>query len=150
MMILRIVLSLLCFLPGFSAMSLVSSPLAPSAVAADPVLDNAAGVVGWINIEPTGSANGALTLAITGRALALRPIHGRYSLEVKRKGQSGTSNARQGGAIDLQPGAEAILSRSAVNIGPADSIDVQLRIFVDDREVFSAVVKSTGEAGLRL
>jgi hypothetical protein len=114
------------------------------------VLDNAAGVIGWINIEPAGSANGAQTLAITGRALALRPIHGRYSLEVKRKGKSGTSNARQGGAIDLQPGAEAVLSRSAINIGPADSIDVQLKIFVDDREVFSAVVKSTGEAGLRL
>ncbi len=143
-MTLRIVLSILCFLPGLSAMSFAPSPLA-----ADPVLENA-GIIGWINIEPAGGANGAQTLAISGRALALRPIHGRYSLEVKRKGKSGTSKARQGGAIDLQPGAEATLSRSAISIGPDDSIDVQLRIFVDDREVFSAVVKSNGEMGLRL
>jgi hypothetical protein len=145
-MILRsIVSALLSFLTGFSAMTLAAMPLA-----AEPAQETA-GVIGWINIEPSSGANGVQVLAITGRALALRPVHGRYSLEVKRKGKGGVSNARQGGAIDLQPGAAAVLSRNAINIGPADSIDVELKIFVDDREVFSAVVKSVGDDGaLRL
>jgi hypothetical protein len=145
-MILRsVAFTLFSFVIGFSAMFLS----APS-LSAEPALETPAGVIGWINIEPSDGGSGGQMLAITGRALALRPIHGRYSLEVKRKGKGGVSNARQGGAIDLRPGAAAVLSRSAINIGPADTIDVELKIFVDDREVFSAVVKSVSDGDLKL
>lgn len=134
---------LLSLFTGLSAMML-DAPLA-----ADPSTQTA-GVIGWISIEPTATGAEEQTLSIIGRALALRPVHGRYSLEVRRKGRGGVSNTRQGGALDLRPGAAAVLSRNAINIGPADSIDVQLKIFIDDREVFSAAVRSVGEADIRL
>jgi len=145
MMFRPVIVLLFSFLTGFFAMTLSASPLA-----AEPATETA-GVIGWINIEPsTSAAHEGQVLAITGNALALRPIHGRYSLEVKRKGKGGVSNTRQGGAIDLKAGASVVLSRNGINIGPADTIDIELKIFIDDREVFSAAVKSVGDGGLRL
>ena len=145
-MILRnVVFIALSFFIGFSAMILSASLLA-----AEPASETSAGVIGWINIEPTSAANDGQVLAITGHALALRPVHGRYSLEVKRKGKGGVSNTRQGGTIDLKPGIAAILSRNGINIGPADTIDVELKIFINDREVFSAAVKSVADGEVRL
>jgi hypothetical protein len=141
----RFIVILYSFFIGFSAMTLSASSLA-----AEPTTETA-GVIGWIDIEPaSGSAEQGQLLTITAHALALRATHGRYSLEVKRKGKGGVSNTRQGGAIDLKSGASAVLSRNGINIGPADSIDIELKIFIDDREVFSAAVKSVGDGGLRL
>jgi hypothetical protein len=131
----------LLLLFGFSAMSLSSS-----AAFAETAAESPAGVIGWISIEPGSGAGGSQMLSVIGHALALRPVHGRYSLEVKRKAGGGSvSNTRQGGAIDLRPGAAAVLSRNAINIGPADTLDIELKIFIDGREVFSAAVKTTGE-----
>jgi hypothetical protein len=105
---------------------------------------SAGGIVGWISIEPAGEAGQSQMLAIAGRALALRPLEGRYVLEVKRHGKAGASNARQGGAITLKPGVAAILSQSAVNIGPADWLEIELKIYIGDREVFAASMRSVG------
>src|SRR5688500_12210615 len=115
MMFRRFVSAPLSILTSVFVMTLAVMPLA-----AEPSSE-IAGVIGWINIEPTTGAGEGQMLSITGRALALRPVHGRYSLEVKRKSKGGVSNTRQGGAIDLRPGAAAVLSRNAINISPADS-----------------------------
>ena len=104
----------------------------------------AGGIVGWISIEPSGDAGQSQMLQIAGRALALRPVEGRYVLDVKRQGKAGASNARQGGAISLKPGVAATLSQSAVNIAPGDWLDIELKIYVGDREVFAASMKSVG------
>ena len=100
------------------------------------------GVIGWINIESAGAAPQGQMLAISGRALALRPIEGRYTLDVKRHSGGGVTNSRQGGALTLQPGVTAMLSHSAINIAPGDSIDIDLKLYIGDQEVFSASMKS--------
>jgi hypothetical protein len=112
-------------------------------------VEAASGIVGWISIKPTGAEGQDQMLAIAGRALALRPVEGRYVLDVTRQGRSGSSTARQGGAITLKPGVTATLSQSAINIGPADRLEIELRIYVDDREVFAASMKSMG-SGIKL
>jgi hypothetical protein len=111
---------------------------------ADPLAEPTSGIVGWISIEPaTAGAGQTQMLAIAGRALSLRQVEGRYSLQVKRHGKGGSSNSRQGGAITLKPGVAATLSQSAINIGPGDALDIELKLFIDDREVFSASIRST-------
>ena len=116
----------------------------PSLLAqADPLAGTASGIVGWISIEPAASGAGqAQMLAIAGRALALRQVEGRYSLQVKRHSKGSISNSRQGGAITLKPGVAATLSQSAINIGPGDALDIELKLFVGGEEVFSVSMKS--------
>jgi len=133
------------FLLGFSIM-LPRNPFA----FADPSTNVSAGLVGWISVEPIDGGPGqGQVLGIAGRALALHPLRGRYSLDVKRRGKGGVSNTRQGGAISLEPGTAAVLSQSSINIGPADTLDIELKIYVDDREVFSASMKSASGATTR-
>jgi len=122
-----------------SAAAMIASPLAHGETAAGA----AGGVLGWISIEPaTGSSGESQMLAIAGRALAMHPMQGRYSLEVKRHSRGGVSNSRQGGAVRLEPGVAVTLSQSAINIGPGDSLDIELKLYVGDQEVFSASMKS--------
>ena len=123
-------------LMSFSTM--IVSPLAQ----AETLADASGGIIGWISVEPSaGRGSQGQMLAIAGRALALHPLQGRYSLEVKRHSKGGVSNSRQGGAITLKPGVTATLSQSSINIGPGDSLDIELKLYVDDREVFSASMK---------
>ncbi len=130
------VLTVLLLLTGFSTMTSVHP------AHADPATQTAGGILGWISIEPAGAAGQGQMLAISGRALALHAVQGRYSLEVKRHTGGGVSNSRQGGAITLKPGVAATLSRSAINIGPGDSLDIELKLYVGNQEVFSASMKS--------
>jgi hypothetical protein len=122
-----------------SATVMIASPFAHG----ETVADASGGVLGWISIEPAAAGSGeSQMLAIAGRALAMHPMQGRYSLEVKRRSRGGVSNSRQGGAINLKPGVAATLSQSAINIGPGDSLEIELKLYVGDQEVFSASMKS--------
>jgi hypothetical protein len=132
------------------ALGLATMTLSSALAFADPAAQSAAGIVAWISIEPASEAEASQMLSIIGHALALKPVKGRYSLEIKRKSKNGISNTRQGGAIDLKPGVPATLSRSGINIAPADMLDIELRIYVDDREVFSVTVKSTSDTSVTL
>jgi hypothetical protein len=117
---------------------------------AETLADASGGIVGWISVEPSGGSEAqGLMLSVAGRALALRELRGHYSLEVKRHSRGGVSNSRQGGAISLRPGVAAMLSQSAINIGPGDSLEIELKLYVDDREVFSASMKSQSD-GVKL
>lgn len=133
------------FVLGLATMTL-SSALA----FADPSAESAAGIVAWVSIEPASEAEASQMLSIVGHALALKPVKARYSLEIKRQSKNGISNTRQGGAMDLKPGVPATLSRSGINIAAADMLDIALKIYVDDREVFSVTVKSGSDGSVTL
>jgi len=133
-------------------LGLLTMILSDSRTHAETPAGNAAGLIGWISIEPRNADAAAgpdQMLLIAGRVLALRPVQGRYSLELKKIGRSGVSNSRQGGAFTLAAGETAALSRNALNIGPADSLDITLTIFEDEREVLSVTVKPATASALR-
>jgi hypothetical protein len=104
-------------------------------------------VIGWVEVQPARSGKDEVT--IVGRALALEQISGQYTLVVSRSGKGGTSNSRQGGAFSVDAGENAILSRSSINLSPAEVVTIELKLFVDNNEVFSTVMKSARKGGSR-
>jgi hypothetical protein len=124
--------------------------IAPSVAPANSEAQNSAGILAWVTMEAGERTGDSQMLSIVGHALALKPVKGRYSLEIKRKSKGGVSNTHQGGAVDLKPNATATLSRSAINVGAADTLDVELKIYVDEKEVFSASIKSVVDASMNL
>jgi hypothetical protein len=108
---------------------------------------SSASVIGWVEIQTAMSGKDQVT--VVGRALALEPISGQYALFVSRSGKGGTSNSRQAGAFSAAAGENAVLSRTSINISPAEDVTIELKLFVDSKEVFSTVMKSTRESGSR-
>jgi hypothetical protein len=104
-------------------------------------------VIGWVEVQPARSGKDEVT--IVGRALALEQISGQYTLVVSRSGKGGASNSRQGGAFSVDAGENAILSRSSINLSPAEVVTIELKLFVDNNEVFSTVMKSARKGGSR-
>jgi Thin aggregative fimbriae synthesis protein len=109
--------------------------------------ESSATVIGWVEIQPAESDRHQVT--IVGRALALEPISGRYALFVSRSGKGGASNSRQAGAFSAAAGENAVLSRISINISPAEVVTIELKLFVDNKEVFSTVMKSPKKSGSR-
>jgi hypothetical protein len=136
----------LSLLFGVATMTLFPAllPAGTSATQASP------GIVAWVSIEPASEAGSSQMLSIIGHAHALKPVQGRYTLEIKRKSKGGISNTRQGGAIDLKPGETTTLSRSGINVAPADLLDIELKIHVDGREVFAVTMKSVVDGEVTL
>ena len=104
-------------------------------------------VIGWVEIQPAASAKDQVT--VVSRALALEPISGQYALVVSRSGKGGTSNSRQGGAFSAAAGENVVLSRISINISSTDTLTIELKLFVDDKQVFSTVMKSAPTSGER-
>jgi hypothetical protein len=107
---------------------------------------SSASVIGWVEVQP---ASGKDQVTVVGRALALEPIAGHYALVVSRSGKGGASNSRQRGAFSAAAGENAVLSRTSINISPAEAVTIELKLFVDNKEVFSTVMKSTEKSGSR-
>lgn len=110
----------------------------------------AAGLIGWLNIEPeTGASGRGSRLAITGQAFAAGGIKGRYTLDIRRTGKGGTSNSRQSGDFTISAGQAAQLSRTAINVEPADRLEFELKLFSGEEEVFALTAKSSAPAAAR-
>lgn len=124
-------------LAGFLVMQANDCP------SAEPANPTPAGVVGWIHVEPRGE-DGRQTLALSGWALAMSPMSGVYVLAVRKQGKGGSSNTSQSGRFTAASDSPVKLSQTAVNITPADFIEIDLRISVDGREVFRASMTSAG------
>ena len=99
------------------------------------------GLIGWLEITPEADATG-LRLAIVPHAFALREFSGRYTLDVRRQGAGGTSSSRQSGAFALAPGAPGELSHVAINLAATDRLEIELKLFVGNDEVFSVTAQS--------
>ena len=92
-------------------------------------------VIGWIEIAPVPEKPDQIT--IVGRAYALEGVEGRFALSIKRAGKGGSTKSGQSGAFKLKAGDNGSLSRTAINVGPADTLTIELTLTVDGTEVFS-------------
>jgi hypothetical protein len=104
-------------------------------------------VIGWIEIAPVPEKPDQIT--IVGRAYALEGVEGRFALAIKRKGKGGSTNSGQSGGFKLKAGDNGALSRTAINVGPADTLTIELTLTVDGAEVFSVSLKPAPGAGIR-
>ena len=122
--------------------AVLGASLMPKARAEEPSTA-LAGLVGWLDIAPQAETGGeGLRLAMTGRAFALREVKGRYTLDIRREGSGGTSTSRQGGAFLLSAGRPGQLSQVTLNLSPADRLEIELKLFVGEAEIFSVTVQS--------
>jgi hypothetical protein len=104
-------------------------------------------VIGWIEIAPVPGKPDQIT--IVGRAYALEGVEGRFTLSIQRAGKGGSTKSGQSGGFKLQAGQNGSLSRTAINVGPADALTIELTLTVDGSEVFSVSLRPTPGAGVR-
>jgi hypothetical protein len=98
-------------------------------------------VIGWIEVAPL-PGGGKDQVAITGRAHGLSASSGQFALSISRVSKGNTAKTRQGGKFTVAAGESATLSRTTINVAPAESLVIELTITVDGKEVFSATLKS--------
>lgn len=126
-----------CALAG---MGVLPMTIAAAEEASAPVA--ASGLVGWLDIAPEAEPGGKGTrLAIAGRAFALAEVKGRYTLDVRRRGKGGASNSRQSGAFTVAAGQAAVLSRTTINTEGPDRLEIILKLFVGDVEVYAVTMR---------
>lgn len=128
---------------GF-CMVLGMAPIAP--VAAADTGASSAGVIAWLTIEPEPQAGNSIRLAISGHAFAATNVNGRYALEVRRSGRSGVSNSKQSGKFAIEAGRRTVLSNAGINVSSVDALEIELKLFVGEAEVFSISAKSGGNS----
>ena len=104
-------------------------------------------VIGWIEIAPVPQKPDQIT--IVGRAYALEGVEGRFALSIKRAGKGGSTKSGQSGAFKLAAGENGSLSRTAINVGPADMLTIELTLTVDGTEVFSVSLRPTPGTSVR-
>ena len=104
-------------------------------------------VIGWIEIAPVPQKPDQIT--IVGRAYALEGVEGRFALSIKRAGKGGSTKSGQSGAFKLAAGDNGSLSRTAINVGPADTLTIELTLTVDGTEVFSVSLRPTPGTSVR-
>jgi hypothetical protein len=95
-------------------------------------------VVGWVEIS--SEAGKPDHIAILGRVLALKPAAGRYTIEIKRHVRGNVLNNNQGGAFKVAKGENATLSRTAINVPLGSTIEIILKLYIEQQEVFSCVL----------
>ena len=69
-------------------------------------------------------------ITIVGRAYALEGVEGRFALSIKRAGKGGSTKSGQSGAF-TRGGDNGSLSRTAINVGPADTLTIELTLTVE-------------------
>lgn len=121
---------------------LVAKAPRPMAQPAAAILE--APVLGWLELAPTTQGEGPdMMLGIGGRVFSPAAIRGLYTLEVNRRGKGGVSKSSQGGAFATEPGKVIALSRTMINIQRDDQIEITLRLFSGETEIFRATVQSS-------
>ena len=108
---------------------------------------DASPVIGWIEIAPVPQKSDQIN--IVGHAYALEPVAGKFTLSIKRSGKGGSSTSGQSGSFKLDAGENGSLSRTAINVGPADTLTIELKLTVDNTEVFSVLLRPALGSGAR-
>lgn len=107
----------------------------------------AAPVIGWIELKPSAERKDQVT--IVGHVYGLSRSSGRFALSVQRAGTSGVAKTGQSGTFEVAPGQDTVLSQTAIDIAPSAAITIELRLLIDDVEVFSVVMKPRATSGAR-
>ena len=123
----------------------LTSALAAGLVAAvahgqDAESAESSGALGWIELEP-----GEGSVTIRARVAAVESTAGRTTLEIEKQGSGGTARTRQGGAFDLEKGADKTLGESRISFAPGDDLRVTLTVEVDGKTVSSAEITHGSE-----
>ena len=100
-------------------------------------------VYGWISIRPVAGESDKV--AIQAHASALTPIEGGYEMVLTKAAHGGRSKTRQSGAITLDAQEQRDLSRTIINLGPEDELEVELTISVEGHAVFSVSARTGAE-----
>lgn len=128
---------------AFAAMGAIwmNSATAQAEAASAYVAPASVGLIGWLDIKPKADPGGKdMHLTISGRAFALAEVNGHYTIDVRRRGKGGVSNSRQSGGFTIAPGETAALSRATINAQAADRLEIELKLFVGDAEVFAVTM----------
>ncbi len=121
---------------------LMSSATVSTPVNAAPVKAPHVGLIGWLDVAPQADPGGkGMHLTISGRAFALVAVNGRYTIDVRRRGKGGVSNSRQSGGFTIAPGETAAFSRTTINAQKSDRLEIELKLFVGDAEVFAVTMR---------
>jgi hypothetical protein len=99
--------------------------------------------IGWIELVASPARKDQVT--IVGHVYAPTSSTGRFALIVSRAGKGGTTNTSQSGAFDVAAGENKKLSATSVNIMPDAALTIELKLFSNDKEVFSAVMKPVAQ-----
>lgn len=111
-------------------------------IAAQNSVPSSTGIIGWLQIEPVREGTDGARLAVTGRAFAPSEVAGRYTLDIRRRSKAGASTARQSGAFNISSGEAVKLSHTAVNVLPADQVEIELKLYVGEEMVFTATART--------
>lgn len=95
--------------------------------------------IGWVEIVSLPGRADQLT--IVGHVYATAASAGRYTLLVSRVGKGGTTNTRQGGVFSVAPRENKKLSSTSVNVGAAEALKIELKLYSDEKEIFSVVMQ---------
>jgi hypothetical protein len=104
-------------------------------------------IIGWVEIAPSPERRGQL--AVIGHVYAATASKGRYTLVISRAGRGGTTNTQQGGVFNVAAGEDKKLSTTAVNVAANDSLKIELKLYSEEREVFSVVMRPALDKGGR-
>jgi hypothetical protein len=107
--------------------------------------ENAVPIIGWIEVEPVPLKSNRL--AIAGRAYGWDHMRLRYSLAVKRSGDSGRFNNSQSGEFAITPGETALLSRTVITVERGDALEVELTLYAQGKRIFSAKIEPSFNKG---
>lgn len=108
---------------------------------------NAQAPFGWVEMKPIA---GQKSVQIIGRAFSLEQVSDlEFTLSLQRKNRGNSVSSRQSGRVDLTVGETKTLSSTTTSVEQGDEILVELRLFTNRQEVFSAVMSSRNDAWRR-
>jgi len=103
-------------------------------------------VIGWVEIKSVPDRD---EITIIGHAYALETIAGTFSLSIVRAGEGGSSKSGQSGQFKLEAGENRALSRTSINVGPSDTLTIELKLMVDGADVFTVRMEPAAAGGGR-
>ncbi|WP_022720593.1 curli-like amyloid fiber formation chaperone CsgH [Rhodopseudomonas sp. B29] len=71
-------------------------------------------------------------LEIRGRVISPQALQGKYVLQIKRTGPSGSSTVKQGGPFDLAAGTETFLGLANLNLEPGATVSTDFSLQIGD------------------
>jgi len=103
-------------------------------------------VIGWVEIKSVPDRD---EINIVGHAYALDTVAGTFSLSIVRAGEGGSSKSGQSGQFKLEAGENSALSRTSINVGPSDTLTIELKLMVDGADVFTVRMQPAAAGGGR-
>jgi hypothetical protein len=132
-------MEMLARLAILAAISLGSGFMMTPTFARDAAAHSVPSTIGWVEIASSPERAGQLT--VIGHVYATAASIGRYTLLIDRIGKGGTTNTQQAGMFSVAPRENKRLSSTAINIGAAEALKIELKLYSEGKEIFSVVMQ---------